>query len=221
MADPGRRHELGLAGIAALSAALLALALWASAGSWDETRRPVRSAATPAPAPQQPPPVPAGPAAEGVDAPPAAPLRLRISALGLDAPLVRIGLGPDGEIGVPPQDRPQEAAWFNGSVLPGAEGTSVIVGHVDTGTGPAVFWGLSTLHPGVRIDVQGQDRRTSVFAVDQVSEFARSDFPAERVYGAQRGAGAQLRLITCGGRYDPRHGGYTANTVAFAHLVRR
>jgi hypothetical protein len=160
-------------------------------------------------------------AARPTDVPtaPTGPARLRVPALSIDAPLIDLGLGPDGQIAVPPYSAPQEAGWFDGSVSPGDDGTAVIVGHVDTRSGPAVFWNLSAIRSGDRIDVQDQDGRTETFAVDRVEEFSRDHFPAAQIYGSVPGAPAQLRLITCGGPYDHRRGEYTGNTVAFAHLA--
>ena len=201
---------------AALALALSAVLLWGLDGGGPGTRPRADafgSAATAARGPGQDAVRPAG-----RQDPPVGPARLRVPSLAIDAPLIDLGLGPDGEISVPPYSAPGEAGWFAGSVAPGDPGTAVIIGHVDTREGPAVFWNLSALRPGDRIDVQGRDGRIATFTVDRVTEFSRAHFPAEQVYGPLPGAPAQLRLITCGGPYDHRRGQYTGNTVVFAHL---
>jgi len=216
-----RVHRLRRAGTlaTALALALAAVLVWGFDGD-GSPGGPGRPAAGPLSADGRA-PGPGSDAAQptGVRAGPSGPARLRVPSLSIDAPLIDLGLGPDGQIAVPPYSAPQEAGWFDGSVSPGGSGTAVIVGHVDTRSGPAVFWNLSALRSGDRVDVQNQDGRTETFAVDRVEEFSRDHFPAAQIYGSVPGAPAQLRLITCGGPYDHRRGEYTGNTVAFAHLA--
>lgn len=161
------------------------------------------------------------PAAPAATPPPALgwspPTRIRVPALGVDAPVTRVGLNAKGEIDTPPPRDGNLAAWYQGSAAPGAAGTSVIVGHVDNMSGPAVFYGLGALRKGRLIEVSRQDGATAVFSVYGVEVFPRDDFPAERVYSAT--GHAELRVITCGGRYS-KATGYTGNVVVFARLVR-
>jgi sortase (surface protein transpeptidase) len=94
----------------------------------------------------------------------------------------------------------------------------VIVGHLDTRTGPAVFAGLSTLKPGGLVETLRADGRTAVYTVDAVRQYEKARFPSQEVYGARKRP--ELRLITCGGVYDRQSGGYQSNVVVFAHLTR-
>jgi hypothetical protein len=145
------------------------------------------------------------------------PTRIRIPSLGVDAPLTRVGLNAKGEIDTPPPQEKNLAGWYQSSAAPGAAGTSVIVGHVDNTSGPAVFFGLGALGKGRLIEVPRQDGTTAVFSVYGVEVFPRDDFPAARVYS---GTGhVELRVITCGGRYT-KEAGYTGNIVVFARLAR-
>lgn len=103
-----------------------------------------------------------------------------------------------------------------GSVTPGEQGTSVIVGHVDTGRGPAVFYDLGRLAKNSRVEVARADGTTAVFTVYGVKGFTKRGFPAASVY---RPTGApELRLITCGGAFSEKTG-YQGNVVAFARLT--
>ena len=128
--------------------------------------------------------------------------------------IVGLGLQGDGSIEVP---RDASApGWFTPGPSPGQLGPAVIAGHVDSTTGPAVFYRLGELRPGDRINVTRADRSVATFSIDRVVTFKKDDFPTRAVYGAT--TRAELRLITCGGSYDDDTG-YDSNTVAFAHLI--
>jgi LPXTG-site transpeptidase (sortase) family protein len=146
----------------------------------------------------------------------ALPDRVRIPAIQVDAPMIPVGLDPDGWVGAPPPEDPNLAGWFTGAVTPGEKGTAVVVGHVDNQQGPAVFYGLGALKQGNRVEVARQDGKTAVFEIYGVEVFEKDDFPGDRVYGS-KGA-AELRVITCGGGFSEQEG-YAGNVVAFARLV--
>lgn len=134
-----------------------------------------------------------------------------------NTPLAQYGVDKHHEIAVPPSKTDTPAGWFTGSPTPGQLGPSVIVGHVDSDTGPAVFFRLGQLRPGDRASVTLADHRVAVFEVDSVERFKKADFPTLEVYGNLDHAG--LRLITCGGRYDNSIHHYVDNIVVYAHLV--
>ncbi|MFF8846604.1 class F sortase [Streptomyces sp. NPDC015127] len=178
------------------------------------------------PAGGPPQPAPAGAAARHDAAallPPApvplagsAPRRVTVPSMGIDAPLTPVGLDANGWVAAPPADRANLAGWYSGAVTPGERGTAVVVGHVDTRRGPAVFHPLGSVARGAHVEVVRHDGRTAVFAVYAVEVFRQRDFPAERVYAD--GAHAEIRLITCGGAYS-EDTGYDGNVVASARLV--
>lgn len=142
--------------------------------------------------------------------------RIRVPSVRVDAPLTRVALDADGWIDAPPPTSPGLAGHFRGSVTPGEQGTSVIVGHVDTAQGPAVFYDLGRLTTGSRVEVTRADGTTAVFTVYGVEGFTKRNFPARNVY---RATGApELRLITCGGAFTEKTG-YQGNVVAFARLT--
>ncbi|WP_103502909.1 MULTISPECIES: class F sortase [Streptomyces] len=148
--------------------------------------------------------------------PPSTPLTVRIPAIAVDAPLSGYGLEPSGSPQVPPEEDPNLAGWFRGGVTPGSAGTSLITGHVDNATGPAVFYDLGALRRGDTVEVDRADGRTAVFTVTAIEVFDRADFPDELVYAPSDGP--ELRLITCGGEFSRDAGGYLGNVVAFAEL---
>ncbi|MFI5757067.1 class F sortase [Streptomyces sp. NPDC051569] len=148
--------------------------------------------------------------------PPSAPVRLRIPGIRVDAPVMRLGLGPGGALDVPPSGNGNVAGWYKDGTPPGAKGTAIVAGHVDNARGPAVFYDLGTLKKGRRIEVSRRDGRTAVFTVDAVEVYENADFPDRKVYGAADRA--ELRVITCGGGFSEKSG-YQGNVVAYAHLI--
>lgn len=149
--------------------------------------------------------------------PRSAPSRVAIASLDVSAPLMPLGLGKDGWIEAPPADEPRLAGWYEGAPTPGENGTAVIVGHVDSLSGPAVFYGLGALEKGRTIRVTRRDGRTAVFEVYGIQVFDKRKFPAKKVYGAT--GRPELRVLTCGGAYEPGSG-YASNVVVFARMTR-
>ncbi|MEU2544486.1 class F sortase [Streptomyces roseolus] len=145
------------------------------------------------------------------------PVRLRIPETDVDAPMTRLGLAANGSLEVPPAEDRNLAGWYGDGVTPGAKGTAIVAGHVDNAGGPAVFYTLGALKKGHRIEIDREDGKTAVFTVDAVEVYANDAFPDEKVYGATDRA--ELRVITCGGGFSEKGGGYQGNVVAFGHLI--
>ena len=146
------------------------------------------------------------------------PVSVSIPEIGVQSKLLDLGLNKDGTIQVPNLvTSANEAAWYKYSVTPGQVGTAVIEGHVDSYRGPAVFFRLGALHPGNHIDVTLADGITAVFRVTGVREYAKDKYPANIIYAPAHYAA--LRLITCGGDFDPSTGHYLSSVVVFASLV--
>lgn len=150
---------------------------------------------------------------------PARPQRLEVPSLGVVAPVVPGGLDDTGGIEAPPYDLPQTVAWYEAGTRPGARGTALLVGHVDTDTKPAVFHALSTTRPGAVVHVIRADGVIAEFTVEDVQVVSRHSFDAHRVYGPRDPGRAELRLISCGGTFDRASRTYTANVVVSAYLT--
>jgi hypothetical protein len=144
------------------------------------------------------------------------PKTIRIRSINLDAPVDQLGLAGNGQVETPPYATANRAAWYKLGPSPGEDGPAVVFGHVDSKSGLAVFFYLTRVKPGAKVEVTRYDGRTAVFTVDSVEQFSKSTFPTARVYGPV--AGPVLRLVTCGGAYDRKHASYVANVVLFAHL---
>ncbi|HEY1623248.1 MAG TPA: class F sortase [Streptosporangiaceae bacterium] len=207
---PGR-----LAAAIALAAGLVAAG--AGAGGLVLTRH--SAAATPRT------PVPALPTPTGpIAAPPqpsdagqvAAPVSLTIPVIDVSTKLIRLGLTASGALQVP--STTSVAGWYTGSSRPGATGPAVIDGHIDSYAGPGIFFRLIDLHRGNRIYVRRADGTLAVFTVTVVHMYSKNAFPTQKVYGPT--PDAELRLITCGGVFDPARGSYLSNVVVYAVATR-
>ncbi len=145
------------------------------------------------------------------------PMRVRIPAIGVNAPVMEVGLSADASVQVPPLGNHNLTGWYEYGPAPGQRGASVILGHVDSVTGVSVFFHLKNLRKGDKIYVALADGKTAVFAVDGLQRTAKTTFPTDAVYGKLSYPG--LRLITCGGAFDKATGHYAENIIVYAHLV--
>ncbi|MFK4544290.1 LPXTG-site transpeptidase (sortase) family protein [Streptomyces tendae] len=198
-------------GRALAAVALAALLAGCGGGQTDGDPAPGRPAATKdaAAPPAQAPAKSVRPLARSV------PVGLRIPAIGVDTPVMGLGLAADGTVQVPPVTDDDRAGWYRHSPTPGQVGPSVLLGHVTVGRyGDGVFRKLDRLHRGERIEARLENGTAAEFTVTAVRTVAKADFPTEDVYGDV--AGPELRLITCGG---PREGEeYRDNVIVFAEL---
>jgi hypothetical protein len=148
---------------------------------------------------------------------PSPPVKITARSIQLSAAVHGLGTTPEGAIAVPSGERFDQAGWYDESPTPGQYGPSVIVGHVDSRTGPAVFHDVPDLRPGNRVEVTRADGSVAVFAVNRVRRYDKADLPADDVFGDFSRPG--LRLITCGGRWAGGTTGYADNVVAYASMV--
>lgn len=139
------------------------------------------------------------------------PTRLKVKAIGLDTSLETLKLGANGEL-TPPKSFPK-AGWYADGTLPGDTGPAVIAGHVDSKSGPAVFYKLRELTAGDRIEVV-RGGQTVQFTVTSTAWYPKTKFPTDQVYGPT--PDRQLRLITCGGVFDRSLRSYKDNLVVYA-----
>src|SRR6266516_2582194 len=146
---------------------------------------------------------------------PAPPVRLWIPAIAVSTRLVRLGRLPDGSLEVPHDW--DKAGWFDRGPRPGQPGPAVILGHVDSTAGPAVFFRLRELRPPDIMRVGLADGRILVFCVQRVERYPKDEFPTEAVYFPT--LNRELRLITCGGAFDYASRNYRDNIVVYATLV--
>jgi sortase (surface protein transpeptidase) len=148
---------------------------------------------------------------------PSPPVSLTIPSIGVNTTgIVDLHLDKTGKLEAPTDFA--KAGWYANGPTPGEFGPAVIGAHVDSKSGPAVFFRLGSLKKGAQVSVLRKDGSTARFVVDRVARYSKAAFPTATVYGDTKGR-AELRLITCGGAFDHSTGHYVDNIVAFGHLA--
>jgi sortase (surface protein transpeptidase) len=143
------------------------------------------------------------------------PVELKIPAISLTVSLSTLGLNADGTVQVPTDV--QQPGWYGLGPSPGEIGSAVILGHVDSQAGPAVFFKVPSLVAGDIVDVSLADGVRAQFKVTSTATYLKTHFPDEAVY-TSHGYGA-LQLVTCGGVFDTQTGHYLSNIVVYTSLV--
>ena len=144
-------------------------------------------------------------------------MHLEIPAIGVDTGLQRLGRAGDGTVEVPSGPGKWDmAGWYEEGTRPGDPGSAVILGHVDSKAGPAVFYRLRQLRRGDRVEVVRAGGSRVTFVVDRIEQYDKRRFPTADVYYPT--LRPMLRLVTCGGPFDQKSGHYTQNVIAFATL---
>jgi hypothetical protein len=142
------------------------------------------------------------------------PVRVVIPRIRVDSTLVGLGREPDGSVETPA--RWEQAGWYEHGPRPGEPGSAVVLGHVDSTRGPAVFYRLRELRRGDQVLVRRADGSSLRFVVERTGRYDKRRFPTDEVYYPT--LTSALRLVTCGGEFDARTGHYRSNVIVFARL---
>jgi sortase (surface protein transpeptidase) len=143
------------------------------------------------------------------------PAFVEVESIGVTSSLIPLGLRNDGTLQVPTVA--SQAGWFSEGVVPGQAGAAVLVGHVDSYLGSAVFGRLKDLKPADVIRVVMNDGSTIKFSVGRIDQYPKDIFPTDLVYG--KTDNAELRLVTCAGQFDKSARSYTDNIVIYAKKI--
>lgn len=166
--------------------------------------------------PAPPPEAPSGDSVPPPSAPVGSGMRLVIDALGINAPVITLGLDANAIPEVPLTA--YEVAWYNFSSPPGGPSNAVFSGHV-TWRGQAVFYRLPELGPGSTVKVVMPDGTVYTYEVFKNVLVSETDISVMLPTSEPI-----ITLITCGGTWVPdssqRFGGdYTGRTVVQARLI--
>ena len=142
------------------------------------------------------------------------PVRIRVPRVGINGAIVPLDV-VNNSLSVPTAF--ENAGWWRDGPEPGEPGPAVIAGHVDSRTGPAVFYRLRELRAGDQILVDRVDGTTATFVIERMEQHNKNSFPNQSVYGDT--ADSQLRLVTCGGAFDTAAHRYVDNIIAYARAV--
>lgn len=145
------------------------------------------------------------------------PTHILIKSVWINAHIDTIGLARNGVVETPAYATAKNASWYRLGPTPGELGAAVLLGHVDTDKERAVFFELRRIKPGAIIEISRADRSKVRFKVDSIEQFHKSEFPTARVYSMQ--PNPVLRMVTCGGKFNPKTKQYEDNIIAFATMV--
>ena len=205
--------------IAAVAA--LAFAIRPAGDSGDDGSSPLAAqpAATGAPSQSQSanPEAPASQQAEapaelsGVDI-----ARLLVPGLGIDAPIVTLGIDPDGTMQSP--NNPTDVAWYSFSARPGELSNVVMAGHLDyVDYGPAVFYRIREARRGEEVQLVLVDGSIARYRVLDITSYDEATAPVLDIVGPTQGE--FVTLITCGGSFDPLSREYDKRVVVRAERI--
>jgi hypothetical protein len=141
------------------------------------------------------------------------PVGLTIGAIGVRAPIVPVGVEAGSSHVQVPSDV-HVVGWYRFGPPPGAGGSAVLLGHVDSWTqGPGVFFRLRDLEPADVIWVTFANGSESSFRVVARRSYPKSGLPG-RLF--DREGPSFLALVTCGGSFNQATRSYSDNVVVFA-----
>jgi LPXTG-site transpeptidase (sortase) family protein len=125
--------------------------------------------------------------------------RLLIPKIGVDAPVVTLGVDGQGVMQSP--KTAFEVGWYDFTAQPGTGGNAVFSGHVDfASVGAAVFWDLRKLGPGDLIEVRLADGTTYQYVVVSNVSYPRDDAPIADIVGPT--GKDTVTIITCTGTFN-------------------
>lgn len=139
------------------------------------------------------------------------PKRIIIPKLNIDTEVEAVGLDENGSMDVP--SNPWTVGWYKYGASLEKTGSVVIGGHLDSKTGPAVFYRLSSLAAGDEVMVIDQNGKGHSFLVVKKEIYSEEQFPSEKVFFASDKK--RLNLITCRGTFDKKKQKYDKRIVVF------
>ena len=143
------------------------------------------------------------------------PAHIEIPSIGVAAAIEQTGILENGEMGVPLNVN--KVGWFEPGFKAGAKGHSVLAGHVDSPTGPAVFYYLTKVKVGELVTLTDTEGRKMIFEVKEINSYQTDQAPIKEIFG--KSDKRMLNLITCTGDFYRDIGSYEERLVVSAELV--
>ncbi|TCI34521.1 class F sortase [Exiguobacterium sp. SH4S7] len=141
------------------------------------------------------------------------PVQIQIPSINVDTAIEQVGVLDNGQMGVPVDEN--QVGWFEPGVKPGSKGNAVVAGHVDSKTGPAVFYELDQLKTGDDVTIIDENGNTLRFRVTKTESYDTKNAPIDEIFGTT--SNRNLNLITCSGTFGD--GGYDQRFVVYTELV--
>ncbi len=149
---------------------------------------------------------------------PGLPVRFLINTpkLKVDAAVEHVAYAPNSRAMDVPK-KWENVAWFKPGYVPGMKGNSVIAGHLDSRTGPAVFADLEKIEIDDIVSVIDTKGKKTDFRVMKKQVYFDADAPLLDIFGPTEEA--HLNLITCEGEFNQDTDRYDRKLVVFTEKV--
>ena len=140
------------------------------------------------------------------------PRAINLPSLGVsNAPIVPVGLEPNGELEVPEADT---VGWYEFGVgVDGGRGSAVLAAHIAYNGEDGVFRNLIDLEPGEIITID-RDGEPIEYVIESVVDYDKWELPIDDFFSES--GQERVVLITCGGAFNPELASYEDNTVVVA-----
>jgi len=143
------------------------------------------------------------------------PTHIKIPSIEVDAIIQPTGILENGEMGVP--DDTNVLGWFEPGYKVGAKGHAVLAGHVDSLTGPAIFYELKKVKNEDKIILLDDSGREMIFVVKKMVSYKTDEAPIEEIFG--KSDKRIINLITCTGVFNRDIGSHEERLVVSAELL--
>ena len=145
------------------------------------------------------------------------PRRVIIPSIKTDGFMQKVGLTPENAVAVP--NNIHVAGWYINSVIPGAEGLSIVDGHVSGRFENGIFYDLKKLEIGDTFQIEFGDKSLKTFQVVDSKQLPESE-SAEFLFQKNDDIKEQLNLITCGGNFNKDSQQFADRVVIVSKLIR-
>lgn len=145
------------------------------------------------------------------------PRRIIIPSIKTDGFIQKVGLTSENAVAVP--NNIHVAGWYINGVAPGAEGLSIIDGHVGGRYANGIFYDLKKLKSGDTFQIEFGDKSLKTFEVVDSKQLPESE-SAEFLFKKNDGINEQLNLITCGGNFNNGTQQFADRVVVVAKFIK-
>lgn len=141
------------------------------------------------------------------------PVRIKIAAINVDAPIVPVGTEPDGAMSAP--KTATDIGWYERSATLGTVKRAVLLsGHYGLDI-PEVLRRLNELKEGDSIALEGAAGDVVTYTVVETERQHRTKVDMEKAFNYGEGKEA-TSIITCIGEYDYAAGTYSDRYIVYA-----
>lgn len=146
------------------------------------------------------------------------PSRINIPSVGIDAPIVSVGLTSSGQMDAP--NSLTDVGWYNRSAKVGESNYSILLdGHYGRPGRPGIFFNLKDIKMGDNIEVFGQTSESVLYKVVEIENLPQEEVDMRKALMPYSAGTESITLITCFGEYDSQEADYSHRVVVYAQKV--